>query len=198
MLYSTLEDVPEPIREYYEENIVSEPTGKLIEEPYIYFDEEGVEQTGVKLIPESVDVIYINLKDFGEIQDNVERIISRGSSKELIEKFIGFVNNGIDKDFHDSYLEWLNSEPTSIDSQNSDISQEELDLMFAEAYTDWASSEPVRGPYKTLADYKDLIDDQYRQYLADTDWYVTRYLETGVVVPEEVTTKRLEARNLIS
>lgn len=36
-----------------------------------------------------------------------------------------------------------------------------------------------------------------KQYLNDTDWYVTRKIETGVDVPEEITIKRAEARALI-
>lgn len=36
-----------------------------------------------------------------------------------------------------------------------------------------------------------------RQYLNDTDWYVTRKMETGVEIPEDVTIKRAEARALI-
>ena len=33
-----------------------------------------------------------------------------------------------------------------------------------------------------------------RAYLRDTDWYVIRQIETGEAVPEEITTKRAEAR----
>lgn len=33
-------------------------------------------------------------------------------------------------------------------------------------------------------------------YLASTDWYVTRKLEKGVEIPEEVTKKRDEARDI--
>ena len=40
--------------------------------------------------------------------------------------------------------------------------------------------------------------DQRKQealnYLASTDWYVTRKLETGVEIPEDVSVKRAEAR----
>lgn len=36
-----------------------------------------------------------------------------------------------------------------------------------------------------------------KAYLRDTDWYVTRKMETGVGIPEEVTIKRAEARALI-
>jgi len=36
-----------------------------------------------------------------------------------------------------------------------------------------------------------------RQYLADTDWYITRQQEAGTAVPAGVTTKRAEARAAI-
>ena len=35
------------------------------------------------------------------------------------------------------------------------------------------------------------------QYLASTDWYVTRHAETGVAVPADVTTARAAAREAI-
>ena len=38
------------------------------------------------------------------------------------------------------------------------------------------------------------INAQHLNYLASTDWYVTKFAETGVEVPEEVATKRAEAR----
>ena len=34
-------------------------------------------------------------------------------------------------------------------------------------------------------------------YLASTDWYVTRFIESAVAIPAEVTAKRAEARLLI-
>lgn len=39
---------------------------------------------------------------------------------------------------------------------------------------------------------------ELQQYLNDTDWYVARYSETGVEIPEEVKQKRKEAREEIS
>lgn len=33
-----------------------------------------------------------------------------------------------------------------------------------------------------------------KQYLRDTDWYVTRHAETGEAIPAEITQKRAEAR----
>ena len=35
-------------------------------------------------------------------------------------------------------------------------------------------------------------------YLTTTDWYAVRYAETGVAIPDEVKTKRQEARDRIS
>lgn len=36
-----------------------------------------------------------------------------------------------------------------------------------------------------------------RQYLAATDWYITRNTETGIVVPADILTKRQVAREAI-
>lgn len=33
-----------------------------------------------------------------------------------------------------------------------------------------------------------------KSYLDSTDWYITRFAETGIEIPQEVKTKRLEAR----
>lgn len=35
------------------------------------------------------------------------------------------------------------------------------------------------------------------QYLASTDWYVTRKLEKGIEIPEEITKKRDAAREIV-
>lgn len=37
-----------------------------------------------------------------------------------------------------------------------------------------------------------------QKYLNDTDWYVTRFAETGEAVPTDVTEKRAAAREAIS
>lgn len=41
---------------------------------------------------------------------------------------------------------------------------------------------------------KKLISLEAKQYLKDTDWYVTRKLETNKDIPSEITAKRAEAR----
>lgn len=41
---------------------------------------------------------------------------------------------------------------------------------------------------------QDEVNELARKYLADTDWYVVRQIETGVAVPEEISQLRSEAR----
>ena len=36
-----------------------------------------------------------------------------------------------------------------------------------------------------------------RRYLAETDWYVTRKAETGKAIPDDILTKRQEAREKV-
>lgn len=42
-----------------------------------------------------------------------------------------------------------------------------------------------------------VINMKARAYLTSTDWYVTRWLEKGVPIPEEISQKREDARNRI-
>ena len=36
------------------------------------------------------------------------------------------------------------------------------------------------------------------EYLSSTDWYLVRKLDIGTEIPEEVVTKRLEARTILN
>lgn len=50
-------------------------------------------------------------------------------------------------------------------------------------------------------DHKHLVRTeitQLEQYLASTDWYATRFAETGKAIPVEITTQRNAARERIS
>lgn len=44
---------------------------------------------------------------------------------------------------------------------------------------------------------QETINKNARAYLENTDWYVTRFIETGVQIPDEITQKRAEARGKI-
>lgn len=41
------------------------------------------------------------------------------------------------------------------------------------------------------------INEEARLYLASTDWYVVRFQETGVTIPEDISQARAEARESI-
>ena len=52
-------------------------------------------------------------------------------------------------------------------------------------------------PAPTAAEIQAQINAENRAYLASTDWYVTRYAETGTAVPDEIKAARQAARNAI-
>ena len=47
------------------------------------------------------------------------------------------------------------------------------------------------------ANAQSLVNSESLEYLASTDWYITRHAETGVAVPADVTTARAAARAAI-
>jgi len=72
----------------------------------------------------------------------------------------------------DDVLEWLDAiqtEPTAVE--------------IAAEITRLERAEPQR-----------LLNIESLAYLASTDWYVTRFTESGVAVPADVTTARTDAR----
>lgn len=44
---------------------------------------------------------------------------------------------------------------------------------------------------------QERINREARNYLTETDWYVLRFQETGVEIPEDVLSKREEARERV-
>lgn len=46
----------------------------------------------------------------------------------------------------------------------------------------------------------DLLEQltDYQRLLSSTDWYVSRFIETGKAIPEDIKLKRAEAREIIS
>lgn len=166
-MFDKLSEVPAPIREYYEEDVRSEPTGSMIDEPYKYIDENGDEQSGVRSVAEYHDVTYVVVKPFGEIQNNVVTVLELFRPKDIVDKFLEFENNGIDKAFHDSYLAWFNDEPIqddytkeepNYDSEGTTSTMYDQDA-FNEAHQTWQAKEPTRPAYKKLDDYP-----EYKRY----------------------------------
>lgn len=52
-------------------------------------------------------------------------------------------------------------------------------------------------PQVEVIDEQSKINQESLAYLAATDWYVTRFVETSIEIPEDVKLKRQEARNSI-
>jgi len=53
---------------------------------------------------------------------------------------------------------------------------------------------PIITEEDIAADRQRNIRNTAKKYLADTDWYVTRYAETGTAIPEDIATARAQAR----
>lgn len=167
-MFKTLNEVPEPIRPFYFEDVVSEPTGEMVEVPYNYGDDNGDEQSGVQSVPEMHDVTYIKLKDFGQIHGNPEILMRRLEPESKCLTVLGFVNNGRDKEFHDSYLVWIDDEPMQEDYTKEEPNYDKAGTTstiydqdaFNEAHQAWQANGPVRPASKKLDDYP-----EYKRYL---------------------------------
>ena len=55
-----------------------------------------------------------------------------------------------------------------------------------------------RNPEPTAAETSERRIQVLKAYLSETDWYCARYVDSGVPIPEEVQSKRQEAREEIS
>jgi hypothetical protein len=74
----------------------------------------------------------------------------------------------------------------------NDILQE--DVLIALLTDNQFIPEDLELSYAPYLSEQDKINDDSRKYLASTDWYITRFAETGVVVPDDITTARATAR----
>jgi len=77
----------------------------------------------------------------------------------------------------------------------SGITQECLDN--GDADRELTEIELTRGDVQIVLD-QPLINATSKKYLAETDWYVVRLTETGVLVPADILLKRQEARDAIT
>lgn len=50
---------------------------------------------------------------------------------------------------------------------------------------------------ETPEQIQEKVNKQAREYLAETDWYVVRFAETGVAIPEDILALRQQARESI-
>lgn len=69
-----------------------------------------------------------------------------------------------------------------------------------EAIKEWLKDntpEPEFTDDELVQQEQNKINAEALSYLVLTDWYVTRFAETGVAIPDDVKSKRQEARDAI-
>ena len=81
------------------------------------------------------------------------------------------------------HAEWTNG-------PNTDLVAADVDSYIAM----WEAEAPAPEVPLTA---QEIINSESFTYLANTDWYVTRFAETGVAVPADITTARSDARSAI-
>ena len=89
---------------------------------------------------------------------------------------------------------------TRADGQVTYVSEEFLDSVVQEGDTveDMPVLERQEPTAEEIANNQVYFENhKARQYLADTDWYVTRKAETGKAIPDDILTKRQEAREKV-
>ena len=89
---------------------------------------------------------------------------------------------------------------TRADGQVTYVSEQFLDSVVQEG--DTVEDMPVLERQEPTAEEiaNNLVaSENYsaRKYLAETDWYVTRKTETGKAIPDDIATKRQEAREKV-
>ena len=91
-----------------------------------------------------------------------------------------------------------NLKDTVIDKSNDDY-KDFPDSTDGQVYISGNEKEGWRTrDNRTLDELKVLTRDQEaKQYLKDTDWYVTRFIETQTPIPEQIVQSRKEARERI-
>lgn len=157
-MFEVITDVPEKIRKFYEVETHRELTGGTISVPYTYQDESGKDVHGTRNEPEYADVDYVVLRKRPECRSiaDVWAVVKhqRGNGDPVIRKFIGFVNNSLEWDYHDEYLAWYEREPMPDDdefyvyeNENIDDSMIYSQPLFNAAHQRWQAEEP-RKPAK--------------------------------------------------
>ena len=89
---------------------------------------------------------------------------------------------------------------TKADGQVTYVSEHFLDSVVQEGDTveDMPKLEREEPTAEEIANNL-VASENYlaRKYLAETDWYVTRKAETGKAIPDDIATKRQEARDKV-
>ena len=90
------------------------------------------------------------------------------------------------------------NKPEEYSGNNVFNSEVEIDIM-KYLYLDGGLVEMQDSTLSDIGSYINSVDLNIilREYLANTDWYVTRFIETGIDIPQDVKDARAEARSKI-
>jgi hypothetical protein len=80
----------------------------------------------------------------------------------------------------------------TIEHENGSVQTMDVPLDFDES-----KIQPVKQT-QLDAHFAQMQAKEAQQYLDDTDWYVVRKLDSGLDIPEQVSLKRQQSRDLIS
>lgn len=89
------------------------------------------------------------------------------------------------------------SDVVSVDEIRYEQIQKDLDAGGTLYGDDKGYPQVESRPEPTPEQIQETKNAQNRAYLAETDWYVTRFAETGEAIPQDVLDKRAEARKAV-
>lgn len=96
------------------------------------------------------------------------------------------------EDRQNAFLKNLSTtERDGLNDDSGDLDEAKLIVLLETKQFVAHEPEPDYAPY---ASEQDKINAEARAYLASTDWYVTRKIETGVEIPQDILDARTAAR----
>lgn len=121
-MFQALNDVPDPIQEFYVETVVQVPTGNYYTEHYY---EDGVRKSReVEYLRDEIQVIT-NFSDDLKSWDEVSNVVSLGKPRSVIDTFIQGAIENDKKTFHDAYIAWMVESDEVFEYNNSRVPDEE-------------------------------------------------------------------------
>ena len=162
-MYKSLTDVPAPIKEFYFEEVVSEPTGEMIEQTYLVdeYDETTGEPTGSQVertrqVPEMADVTYVREHVRPETKSlaDLERVLDLGKPLSVVTKFANMVALESKWNYLDIYKGWkeTNDELVELNLELPKLDEDGELLQAAYPLADEPIKPVVRSIEEVLAD----------------------------------------------
>lgn len=168
MEYKTLQDIPRPIRSFFEEVITRTPTGVWEDSGETYLDSDGLEKPVRKEV--YLESVSYEVKSRPEkvVTSDLERVSSKGKSLEVLTLFATNIVKYEPWFFFDEYVSWL-QECSEIQSANDALLPDEEGVM------------PLPQPYplEPLEEEYPTVDTLLKPYVVSF-----KKQERGVLVSE--------------